>query len=40
MKFDERGYGTARNYLMQIQKGQQLIVYPASIKSADPVYPT
>ena len=40
MKFDERGYATAQNYLMQIQKGQQLIVYPAYIKSADPVYPT
>jgi len=39
MKFDDRGYGTARNYLMQIQKGQQQIVYPASVKSADPVYP-
>ena len=40
MRFDERGYTTAQNYLMQIQKGQQLIVYPAFIKSADPVYPT
>jgi branched-chain amino acid transport system substrate-binding protein len=39
MKFDERGYGTAQNYLMQIQQGQQLIVHPASAKSADPVYP-
>jgi branched-chain amino acid transport system substrate-binding protein len=36
MKFDERGYGTAQNYLMQIQKGQQEIVYPASLKTADP----
>ena len=40
MRFDERGYTTAQNYLMQIQKGQQMIVYPAFIKSADPVYPT
>jgi len=40
MKFDQHGYTTAQNYLMQIQKGQQLIVYPAFIKSADPVYPT
>ena len=36
MKFDEHGYTTAQNYLMQIQKGQQLVVYPASVKSADP----
>jgi ABC-type branched-subunit amino acid transport system substrate-binding protein len=40
MKFGSHGYATARNYLMQIQKGQQLIVYPASVKSADPLYPT
>jgi len=40
MKFDERGYTTAQNYLMQIQKGQQLVVYPASVKSADPIYGT
>jgi branched-chain amino acid transport system substrate-binding protein len=40
MKFDERGYTTAQNYLLQIQKRQPLIVYPASVKSADPVYPT
>lgn len=39
MKFDERGYGTARSYLMQVQKGQQLLVYPSAAKSADPVYP-
>ena len=39
MKFDEHGYGTARNYLMQVQKGQQLLVYPGAAKSADPVYP-
>jgi branched-chain amino acid transport system substrate-binding protein len=38
MTFDERGYGTARNYLMQIQKGQQVIVYPSSVKDTDPVY--
>ncbi len=39
MKFGNHGYATARNYLMQIQKAQQLIVYPASVKSADAVYP-
>ncbi len=39
MKFDEHGYGTARNYLMQVQKGQQLLVYPPAVKGADPTYP-
>jgi branched-chain amino acid transport system substrate-binding protein len=39
MKFGDHGYATAQNYLMQIQQGQQLIVYPTSVKSADPVYP-
>lgn len=39
MKFNERGYTTSQNYLLQIQKGKQLIVYPGSAKSADPIYP-
>jgi branched-chain amino acid transport system substrate-binding protein len=39
MKFDEHGYGTARNYLMQVQKGQQLLVYPPAVRAAEPVYP-
>ena len=37
MKFDSQGYGTARSYLMQIQKGQQVVVFPSSVKSADPI---
>ena len=39
MKFDAQGYGTARNYLMQIQKGKQTIVFPPAIRTADAVYP-
>lgn len=38
MKFDSQGYGTARSYLMQVQKGQQVVVFPSSVKSADPMY--
>lgn len=38
LKFDEKGYAKAPSYLMQIQKGQQLVVFPTSVKSADPLY--
>lgn len=37
LKFDEKGYARAPSYLMQIQNGQQAIVYPAVVKSADPI---
>jgi branched-chain amino acid transport system substrate-binding protein len=39
MKFDAQGYGTARNYLMQIQKGKQFLAFPPAVKTSDPVYP-
>lgn len=38
MKFDSQGYGTAQSYLMQVQEGQQVVVFPAAVKSAEPKY--
>ena len=39
MEFDELGIGTRNVYLMQVQGTKQLLVYPNSVREAEPVYP-
>jgi branched-chain amino acid transport system substrate-binding protein len=39
MKFDAHGLGVSRNYLIQVQKAKQELVYPRDFRTSEVVYP-